>query len=61
MGMPNILQAIDDPELLGAWLGNDPSWDPWRAFLAAQFALSATPDQYRLFTECTGRQTFPTT
>ena len=57
--MPTILEAIDDPGLLGAWHENKPSWDPWRAFLAAQFALYASTAQQRLFSECTGRQTFP--
>ena len=33
-----ILDAMEDPELFGAWFA-EPSWDAWRAFLAAVFGL----------------------
>ena len=61
MTVPTILEAIADPNLLGAWLGNKPSWRPWYAFLAAQFALHADKQQRRLFEQCTGRRKFPQT
>jgi hypothetical protein len=35
----NILQALDDPRLFASVVRGGPSWEPWRAFLAAFFAL----------------------
>jgi hypothetical protein len=35
----NIVEAIDDPNLLGASIRNPDSWKPWRALLAAAFGL----------------------
>jgi hypothetical protein len=55
----NILQAISDPKVFGAhFRGN--TWDVWRAFLAALFALPMTPEQLALYTKHTGRSTPPT-
>jgi hypothetical protein len=34
----DILQAMDHPQLFGRWFKGS-SWNPWRAFLAALFAL----------------------
>jgi hypothetical protein len=33
----NIIEAIDDPNLLGASIRDPDSWKPWRALLAAAF------------------------
>ena len=35
----NILEALDDPNLLGASIRDPDSWQPWRALLAASFGL----------------------
>jgi hypothetical protein len=35
----NILEAIDDPNLLGASIRDPDSWKSWRALLAATFGL----------------------
>ena len=35
----NIIEAIDDPNLLGASIRDAESWKPWRALLAAAFGL----------------------
>jgi hypothetical protein len=35
----NIIEAIDDPNLLGASIRDSDSWKPWRALLAAAFGL----------------------
>lgn len=36
---PTILEAIDDPHLLGTEITASASWKPWRAALAAIFGL----------------------
>jgi hypothetical protein len=35
----NIVEAINDPNLLGAAVRDPGSWKPWRALLAAAFGL----------------------
>ena len=35
----NIIEALDDPNLLGASIRDPDSWKPWRALLAAAFGL----------------------
>jgi hypothetical protein len=39
----NIIEAIDDPNLLGASIRDPDSWKPWRALLAAAFGLPLDP------------------
>jgi hypothetical protein len=58
--MMNILQALDDPKVFGAHFKR-PTWDVWRAFLAALFALPMTPEQLAIYQKYTGRSTPPTT
>jgi hypothetical protein len=53
-----LLEAIDDPRIFGKWFASS-SWDSWRAFLAALFALPMTPAQLALFQKHTGRTTPP--
>lgn len=55
----NILQALDDPQLLGASLRDPASWSAWRAFQAALFALPMSEDQLALYRACTGRSAPP--
>ena len=52
----NIIEAMDDPRLLGAAIRDRESWKPWPAFLAAAFGLPLD-DEYGadLFRACTGR------
>ncbi len=50
-----ILQAIDHPGLFGPYFA-DPSWDAWRAFLAALTAEDMTESEVAIYQECTGRQ-----
>ena len=50
----NLLQALNDPNLFQASFAG-PTWQPWRAFLAALFGL-----QLALYRAHTGRQTPPT-
>jgi hypothetical protein len=56
----NILEALDDPNLLGASIRDPDSWKPWRALLAAAFGLPLDPYQAELFRQCTGRAVAPT-
>ena len=55
---PTILQALSDPNLLGGML-EGPSWQPWRAFLAALFALPLDAPALALYQRHTGRQAPP--
>jgi hypothetical protein len=55
----NIIQALDDPKVFGKHF-HSPSWDVWRVFLAALFALPMTPDQLAAYQRYTGRTTPPT-
>jgi hypothetical protein len=53
-----ILDAMDDPKLFGPWF-RGPSWDAWRAFLAALFALPMTDALFEIYRECTNRTAIP--
>ena len=53
-----ILDALDDPQLLGAAFDGD-TWNAWRAFLAACFALPMPEGQLATFRACTGRACVP--
>jgi hypothetical protein len=55
----NILQAMSDDRAFGSFF-RGPSWDPWKAFLAALFALPMTPEQLVIFQKHTGRTMPPT-
>jgi hypothetical protein len=56
----NIIEALDDPNLLGASIRDAESWRPWRALLAAVFGLPLeNPYQAELFRQCTGRRVPP--
>ena len=55
----NILEALDDPALFAPHFRGD-TWGPWRAFLAALFALPMDDAQLALYRTHTGRQEPPT-
>jgi hypothetical protein len=56
----NILQALADPKVFaGHFRGS--TWDAWRVFLAALFALPMTPEQLAIYQRHTGRSVPPTT
>jgi hypothetical protein len=52
----NIIEALDDPNLLGASIRDAESWKPWRALLAAAFGLPLSEDALALYRQCTGRR-----
>jgi hypothetical protein len=49
-----ILDAMDDPAIFGRYF-RGPSWDAWRAFLAALFALPMSDEQLAIYRKHTGR------
>lgn len=49
-----VLDLMDDPTLLGRFF-QGPSWDAWRVFLCALFALPMTAAQLETFQKHTGR------
>ena len=55
---PSILSALADPNLLAPHFPG-PSWDAWKAFLAALFGLPLRDDALATFRAATGRQTPP--
>jgi hypothetical protein len=56
----NIIDAINDRKVFAAHF-RGPTWDAWRAFLAALFALPMTPEQLAIYKQHTGRSSPPTT
>ena len=55
-----ILDAVDDEHLFAPWFRDAATWQAWRAFLAALFALPMTPEQLATYHRCTGRSAPPT-
>jgi len=49
-----VLEAMEDRKLFQPWFKSD-SWDAWKAFLAALFALPMTDAQLEIYRNCTGR------
>lgn len=56
----NILADLDNPELFAPFFRPAASWQAWRAFLAALFALPMDADALALYQHHTGRQAPPT-
>lgn len=54
----SILADLDNPQLFAPFFKGD-SWGPWRAFLAALFALPMDDDQLAIYQRHTGRQAPP--
>jgi hypothetical protein len=54
----NILQAIADPHLFGAFFKTPESWRSWRVFIQALFGLPVEDEA--LYAECTGGRPLPT-
>ena len=58
MSVPTILETMSDPALFKSWFSL-PSWDSWRAVLAALFGLPMTKRELRLYRKITGRRKAP--
>ena len=58
-GMMTILDAMNDAALFKPWFKDPATWEAWCAFLAATFGLPMTPEQFAIYTECTGRTDRP--
>jgi hypothetical protein len=56
----NIVHTLNDPKVFGLHF-RGATWNAWRAFLAALFALPMTEDQLATYRECTGRSVAPST
>jgi hypothetical protein len=54
----NILKALDDPKVFGQHFRAD-SWQAWRVFLAALFALPMSEAELAIYRRCTGRDAPP--
>jgi hypothetical protein len=54
----NILQAIGDPKVFAPFFRGD-TWNTWRVFLSALFALPLTAEQLAIYQQHTGRGTPP--
>lgn len=55
-----IIEAMQDPALFGRWFAG-PTWDRWRVFLRALFALPLSEGEAAVFAEHTGRSRLPAT
>jgi hypothetical protein len=55
-----ITDAISDPKLLGAALGDGVSWQTWRVVLKAAFGLDLNRDEAEAFTAVAGSRSPPT-
>ena len=55
----SIIAALGDPDLFGGLFGA-PSWEPWKAFLAALQALPMSEEHLALYRKHTGRSEPPT-
>lgn len=56
----SILDAVRDERLFWPWFSKRPdSWAAWLTFLCALFALEMSPEQLRLYRQCTGRKKPP--
>ena len=57
--MMDILQALDDPHIFAPHFRGS-SWKPWKAALAAIFALPMDDEALATYRACTGRSEAPT-
>jgi hypothetical protein len=56
--MITLRQALDDPNIFGKFFKN-PSWDPWKTFLAALFAEKPRGGELTVYQGLTGRTAWP--
>jgi hypothetical protein len=54
-----LLDAVADSALFAPWFKRG-EWQAWFSFFAALFALEMTPEQRRIYRQCTGRKSLPT-
>lgn len=55
----NIINAIEDPLLLGSLFKSQESWFAWKVFLKAVFALPMNDEELEIFQKHTGRDSAP--
>lgn len=61
MKAPNIIEAVNDPNLFRPLFRDLETWEAWKAFLKALFALPMDDNELALYRKCTGRETPPQT
>ena len=54
----SIIEAINNSRIFGPFF-RGPTWDVWKVFLIALFALSMTPEQLAIYQKYTGRKSPP--
>jgi hypothetical protein len=55
--MKHIIGLMQDPDTFGRWFNTQPdTWAAWRAFHKTVFALPFTPEELRIYRQCTGRK-----
>jgi hypothetical protein len=52
---PTLLDAVGDPHLFGPWFKKRETWQAWRVFLKALFALPMTANEQTLYQLATSR------
>ena len=57
--IPNIIECVEDPALLGHFFSDQQSWEVWKAYLAGLFAVPMEPERLAVFQKYTGRLTAP--
>lgn len=58
-GSISIIDAIEDPRLLGSLFKDQATWESWKVFLAALFGLPLQKKGLTLYRKCTGRKRPP--
>lgn len=56
----SIIDALNDPNLLGAALGSESSWATWKGILRSAFGQSLTSDELSVFHSVAGERAPPT-
>ena len=59
-GVTSIVEALDDPRILGAALKDPETFFAWRTAMKALFGLPMNEEEYALYRACTGRSDLPT-
>jgi hypothetical protein len=58
MDRPNIIQALNDPDILGCLGMTGPSWNTAHVIMRAGYGLTLMPDEVELFRQTTGLEEY---
>lgn len=59
VSVKNIIEALDNKDLLGAFLRTPATYGPWRTFFKAVYGFEMTEEERKLAEGCTGRTLWP--